>query len=74
MMKMIEPNPEVNNPSCSSQVLEVESVYNSAPVGLCILDRELRFIRLNQRLADMNGIPVEEHIGRTPREIVPDLR
>lgn len=72
-MKSFVPNPVVNDPSYLNQVLEIESIYNSAPVGLCILDKDLRYIRLNQRLADINGIPVEDHIGRTPREIVPDF-
>ncbi|RJP21732.1 MAG: PAS domain S-box protein [Candidatus Abyssobacteria bacterium SURF_5] len=52
---------------------EIESIYNSAPVGLCFFDRELRYVRVNERLAEINGIPPSEHIGKTPREIVPDL-
>ena len=54
-------------------VLEIESIYNSAPVGLCVFDDQLRYVRINDKLAEMNGVPAEEHIGRTPREIIPDL-
>ncbi|HLH17296.1 MAG TPA: PAS domain-containing protein [Bryobacteraceae bacterium] len=49
----------------------IEAVYESAPVGLCVLDRELRFARINRRLAEMNGVPAEAHIGRTIRDVVP---
>ncbi|MFB2892088.1 PAS domain S-box protein [Aerosakkonemataceae cyanobacterium BLCC-F50] len=55
------------------QLAEIETIYNSAPIGLNVLDTELRFVRINQRLADMNGLPVEAHIGRTIRELLPDL-
>ena len=56
-----------------SRLTEIEAVYRAAPVGLCVLDTELRYIRINQRLAEINGVPVEAHLGRTVREIVPAL-
>jgi PAS domain S-box-containing protein len=52
---------------------ELEAIYNSAPIGLCVFDTELRYLRINERLAEVNGLPASEHIGRTVREIVPDL-
>lgn len=50
---------------------ELEATYKTAPIGLCVLDTDLRFVRINDRLAEMNGVPIADHIGRTPREIVP---
>jgi len=55
------------------QLEEIRSIYDSAPVGLCVVDRELRFVRVNQKMAEINGIPAEGHIGRTLREVVPHL-
>jgi len=55
------------------QWIELEAIYTTAPVGLFVLDRDLRFRRLNERLAEMNGLPVAAHLGRRVREIVPDL-
>ena len=55
------------------QWLELEAIYTTAPVGLFVLDRDLRFQRLNDRLAEMNGLPVAAHLGRRVREVVPDL-
>lgn len=52
---------------------ELEAVYRSAPVGLCVLDRDFRFVRINERLAQMNGLPAEAHLGRSVAEILPDL-
>ena len=55
------------------QLAELEQIYRSAPVGLLFIDRDLRHVRINERLAQINGIPAAEHIGRTLREIVPDI-
>uniref|UniRef100_B8HRH4 histidine kinase n=1 Tax=Cyanothece sp. (strain PCC 7425 / ATCC 29141) TaxID=395961 RepID=B8HRH4_CYAP4 len=55
------------------QLAEIETIYQSAPIGLNILDTDLRFVRINQRLADMNGFSVEEHLGKTIRDLLPDL-
>jgi PAS domain S-box-containing protein len=51
----------------------IEVIYNAAHVGLCILDRELRYVRVNRLLAEMNGLAPEAHIGKTIREVTPDL-
>jgi len=52
---------------------EITAIYESAPVGLTVLDSDLRYVRINERLAEMNGLPAAEHIGRSVREVVPDL-
>ncbi|MBN8561436.1 MAG: PAS domain-containing protein [Leptolyngbya sp. UWPOB_LEPTO1] len=55
------------------QLAEIEAIYDTAPVGLGLFDRDLRFTRINQRLAEINGLSIADHLGRTVREIVPDL-
>jgi PAS domain S-box-containing protein len=52
---------------------EIEAIYASAPVGLTVLDRDLRYLRINTRLAEINGVPAADHIGRTVREVVPSV-
>ncbi len=47
----------------------LEDIYRSAPVGHCMLDGELRYVRVNEWLAAMNGISVQGHIDRHLREI-----
>jgi PAS domain S-box-containing protein len=56
-----------------SEMAEIDAIYRTAPIGLCVIDRNLRYVRLNQRLAEMNGVPASDHIGRTVRDIVPHL-
>ncbi|MGW6906648.1 SpoIIE family protein phosphatase [Streptomyces sp. NPDC054940] len=43
-----------------------------APVGLAVLDTELRYVSVNPALALLNGVAAEDHIGLTPRELLPD--
>ncbi len=55
------------------QLAEIEAIYQSSPIGLSVLSPDLRFLRINQRLADINGLPITEHLGRTVREVLPNL-
>ena len=55
------------------QFAELELLYRTAPVGLCLVDVDLRFVRINDELAALHGRPADEHVGRTLREVVPDL-
>jgi PAS domain S-box-containing protein len=55
------------------QLLEIETIYNTAPVGLASLDTDLRFVRVNQYLANTNGVPAAEHLGHSILEVMPEL-
>ncbi|MEV4492056.1 PAS domain S-box protein [Micromonospora coxensis] len=48
-----------------------ESLLDSAPVGFGLVDTELRYVQVNPALARMNRLPVAEHLGRRPRDVVP---
>jgi diguanylate cyclase (GGDEF)-like protein/PAS domain S-box-containing protein len=51
----------------------LETMLSEAPLGLGFVDRELRFVQLNERLAAMNGSTVAEQLGQKVAEIVPAL-
>lgn len=51
----------------------LEKVYANSPAGLGLLDREFRYLRLNQALADINGFAIADHLGKTVREILPNM-
>jgi len=55
-----------------ARLQEIEKIYGSAHIGLCVFDRFLRYSKVNERLAEINGLPAREHIGRTLREVVPE--
>jgi two-component system CheB/CheR fusion protein len=51
----------------------LETFLHGAPIGFAVLDLDLRFVLVNDRLAEMNGLPAADHTGRHVSEIVPDL-
>jgi diguanylate cyclase (GGDEF)-like protein/PAS domain S-box-containing protein len=51
----------------------LESLYRNSLFGLGLLDQDLRFLRLNQTLADMNGYSIETHLGQALPELLPEL-
>jgi signal transduction histidine kinase len=55
------------------QLAELETLYRTAPVGLCQVDAGLRLVRVNERLAAMNGGTVSGQRGRTVGEAMPGL-
>jgi PAS domain S-box-containing protein len=57
----------------AQRLAQLQAIYDGAPVGLCFLDKNLRYISLNQRLADMNGAAVAAHVGRTVNEMIPEF-
>ncbi|MEM6650513.1 MAG: HWE histidine kinase domain-containing protein, partial [Pseudomonadota bacterium] len=52
---------------------EVEELYRSSPAAMALYSPDLRFIRVNQKLADINNIPIKDHIGKKIEDIVPQL-
>ena len=51
----------------------MQSIEAATPIGFGLVDRDLRVVRINQTLADIDSRSVEECIGLTVAELVPDL-
>ena len=60
------------NPSTpsSGKAAFLDAILEHAPSGFGLLDLEFRFVEVNTRLAEINGRPIEDHIGRTVSEIL----
>ncbi|MCZ0904319.1 PAS domain-containing protein, partial [Microcoleus sp. HI-ES] len=72
--------PDKNQPpqqeSTTAQVLRqahFDAFFAGANAGLMILDRQLRYVQINEAMAEINGIYVADHIGRSLRQVLPDL-
>ncbi|MEU0007193.1 SpoIIE family protein phosphatase [Streptomyces sp. NPDC006314] len=48
-----------------------ERLINQSPIGLALLDPDLRYLLVNPALERIDGIPAEDHIGRHLRETLP---
>ena len=51
----------------------LDALFQVSPVGLAILDRDLRFQRVNETLAAINGLTPDEHLDKSPAEVMPEL-
>jgi formate hydrogenlyase transcriptional activator len=47
--------------------------FRASGVGFCILDLEFRFQAVNEVLAAIDGLPANEHIGKSLREVLGDF-
>lgn len=48
----------------------LDSLLSHAPLGFGFFDREHRYQKINQHLADIHGVPAAEHIGKSVGEIL----
>ncbi len=55
------------------QEKRLDAFFTSAPAGLALLDNQLRYKHINETAAMMNGRTVDEHLGRSVEEVLPDL-
>ncbi len=55
-----------------SQLAQLSAIYGAAPTGLAYIDTELRYVSINDHLAELNHLPAAAHIGRTLRQVLGD--
>ena len=69
--------PQVSKSSSSvllfPQQPALQLIYDTAPIGLACLSPDCRYLQINQRLTEICGISVEDHLGRFVRDCVPAL-
>jgi PAS domain S-box-containing protein len=49
---------------------QINTFFASAPVGMAIVDRQLRFIKINETLAEIDGVSVKDHLGKEVEEVL----
>ncbi len=64
--------PQIREPLFESCAL-LDALFKSAPIGMGIWDKDLRYVFLNRALAEMNGMTIGQHLGKRPDEILPDV-
>jgi PAS domain S-box-containing protein len=52
---------------------QLATIFQMAPIGLAFVDTQLRYVSINDHLAQINGQPADAHLGRTVREAIPHL-
>lgn len=64
---------ECANRELEESVARLDTLLEHAPLGFAFLDSELRFAGLNEPFAELDGLPVDAHLGRRFEEVLPDL-
>ena len=64
---------ERNRRDLAEQYAELENLYDTTPVGLALMDRELRWTRINEMMATINGFPVDAHLDVPMEELLPTV-
>lgn len=62
-----------SNHLAQQHINELENIHKTSSVGLAVMDTNGRYLRVNDALAEINGLPAEDHIGKTIGEILPDF-
>jgi PAS domain S-box-containing protein len=75
---VLSKNPKRSAAAAKSSVVlfpqpALQLIYDTAPIGLAFLSPDCRYLQINQRLTEICGISVEDHLGRTVRDCVPAL-
>ena len=52
---------------------QLTAYFDAAPTGMGMVDRQLRYLKINQRLAEMTGLPVDAILGKCIHEVVPQM-
>lgn len=53
------------------RLAQLQAIYDSAPIGLCFLNKELRYVSINKQFTDLAPNSVVPRLGRTVEEIQP---
>ena len=59
--------------SSELKALALEALCQVLPTGIAVLDQSFRYVSINTVLAEFNGVPIAQHLGRTVAEVLPDL-
>lgn len=64
---------EADGRRLARQCAELETLYEKTPVGLSLVDRDTRWLRINEALAAINGLSVEAHVGKRAQDMAPGV-
>ncbi len=51
----------------------LNTLLDNAPIGFGFFDHDMRYVRLNPALAELDGLPPEDHLGRALPEVLPRM-
>ncbi|HEU5087974.1 MAG TPA: GAF domain-containing protein, partial [Roseiflexaceae bacterium] len=52
---------------------QINTLFVTAPIGMALVDRAFRFVRINEYLTQFNDVPMQQQIGQRARDLFPEL-
>jgi diguanylate cyclase (GGDEF)-like protein len=71
-LELLEEQVEYRTSELRESKAIVDSFFASAPLGLGIVDQALTYVKVNQLLANLNGVSIDHHLGQPIQQISPD--
>ena len=59
--------------SLRRRLAELQTLYRTAPAGLCFIDKRFRYVRANERMSVIDGVPLDEYPGRVIESVLPPM-
>ena len=53
------------------RLAQLQAIYDGAPVGLCLFDRNFRYVSHNKRLSEMSALSAGPRLGKRLEEVAP---
>jgi nitrogen fixation/metabolism regulation signal transduction histidine kinase len=50
---------------------QLKAYFDASPVGMVLVDRQLRYLKANQRVADMTQVSIEGRLGKRSAKLCP---
>ena len=72
-MTELEERVEERTAEIQTHLAELNYIYNTAPIGLAFLSPDLKYIRVNEMIANINGKPIADHLNQRYEEVIPEL-
>ncbi|HLA94818.1 MAG TPA: DAHL domain-containing protein, partial [Pyrinomonadaceae bacterium] len=72
-LKQAEEDLRENIRTKEESIALLDTILSTAPIGFIFYNCDLEYERVNPTLAAINGISVEDHIGRRTRDVVPEF-
>jgi transcriptional regulator with GAF, ATPase, and Fis domain len=73
VMEMGKNSYSINSDFFLQKFRRIEQLFARTKFGVSVLDRELRYKHVNDRMAAIDGVSIEHHVGRPVMEIDPQI-
>ena len=70
-MKAQSRNPLPASELFQAEFVKLQQLFQEIPFGISIVDRDLRYLHVNDRMAAISGKSIEQHLGKTIRDVDP---